>query len=107
MPAVKIDEPKHEAIIRDSAGLRDALFDEIDAIRSGKGNPTRANAVAKIAAVIVDSVRADIEVKRFLMENAVDMGTKEIARELEKSEIPPSQPNGALGVPVALGRVKR
>jgi len=51
-------------VIRDSAGLRDALFDEIDALRQGNSNPTRANAVAKLAATVVDSVRMEVEVRK-------------------------------------------
>lgn len=50
---------------RSSAGLRDAIFDEIDAIRDGTGNPTRANAVAKLAATVVETVRMELEVQRF------------------------------------------
>lgn len=57
-------------IARTSAGLRDAIFDEIDAIRKGDSNPTRANAVAKLAAGIVDTVRMDLEVKRFAISAA-------------------------------------
>lgn len=53
-------------IARTSAGLRDAIFDEIDAIRSGASNPTRANAVAKLATGIVETVRMEIEVQRHL-----------------------------------------
>lgn len=52
-------------IVRSSAGLRDAIFDEIDAIRRGESNPTRANAVAKLAAGIVETVRMEIEVQKF------------------------------------------
>ncbi len=52
-------------ITRSSAGLRDAIFDEIDAIRNGSGNPTRANAVAKLAATVVETVRMELEVQRF------------------------------------------
>ena len=58
-------EPMMANVSRSSAGLRDAIFDEIDAIRNGTGNPTRANAVAKLAAGIVDTVRVEIEAARF------------------------------------------
>lgn len=53
-------------VSRDSAGLRDAMFDEIDALRNGSGNPTRCNAVARSASVIIDSVHMDMEVAKFL-----------------------------------------
>lgn len=59
-------------IIRTSAGLRDAIFDEIDAIRSGSSNPTRANAVAKLATGIVETVRMELEVQRHLRGHAGD-----------------------------------
>jgi hypothetical protein len=57
-------------VSRSSAGLRDAIFDEIDAIRNGTGNPTRANAVAKLAAGIVETVRMELEVQRFAASSA-------------------------------------
>lgn len=57
--------PMAGKVARSSAGLRDAIFDEIDAIRDGTGNPTRANAVAKLAGTIVETVRMELEVQRF------------------------------------------
>lgn len=75
-----------EPIVRTSAGLRDAIFDEIDAIRGGTSNPTRANAVAKLATGIVETVRMEIEVQRHLRSHA-------------GKELPPA----ALGKPLALG----
>lgn len=57
-------------IVRTSAGLRDAIFDEIDSIRSGTSNPTRANAVAKLATGIVETVRMELEVQRHLRSHA-------------------------------------
>lgn len=53
------------AVSRTSAGLRDAIFDELDSIRNGTSNPTRANAVAKLAGSIVETVRMEIEVQKF------------------------------------------
>jgi hypothetical protein len=64
-------------IVRNSAGLRDALFDEIDAIRMGKSNPTRANAVAKLATGVVETVRMEIEVQKHLKQHPA--GAKQIA----------------------------
>lgn len=57
---------QHTPVLRTSAGLRDAIFDEIDAIRNGDSNPTRANAVAKLAAGVVETVRMELEVQRHL-----------------------------------------
>lgn len=78
-------------IVRNSAGLRDAIFDEIDAIRMGKSNPTRANAVAKLATGIVETVRMEIEVQRHLRSTA------------DANPINSPQVGGALGVPLTLG----
>lgn len=77
-------------IQRTSAGLRDAIFDEIDAVRNGTSNPTRANAIAKLATGIVETVRMEIEVQRH-MRSAASKPEKE-ASDLT-----------ALGAPLALG----
>lgn len=53
-------------VSRTSAGLRDAIFDEIDAIRAGTSTPTRANAVAKLATGVVETVRMELEVHKHL-----------------------------------------
>jgi hypothetical protein len=74
---------------RTSAGLRDAIFDEIDAIRNGTSNPTRANAVAKLATGIVETVRMELEVQRHLRQS---VGAKVV----ERTE-------SVLGSPISLG----
>lgn len=55
-----------EPVTRTSAGLRDAIFDEMDAIRNGSSNATRANAVSKLAGSIVETVRMELEVQRYV-----------------------------------------
>jgi len=60
-------------VSRTSAGLRDAIFDELDAIRNGTSNPTRANAVAKLAGSIVETVRMEVEVNKYA--RGVQIGT--------------------------------
>ena len=57
---------KHQLppIARTSAGLRDALFDELDGLRDGSTNPGKANAVAKLADQIVNTVRMEMDVER-------------------------------------------
>lgn len=57
---------KTAPVVRTSAGLRDAIFDEIDAVRAGASNPTRANAVAKLAMGIVETVRMELDVQKHL-----------------------------------------
>lgn len=51
-------------VIRNSAGLRNVIFDELDALRAGTSNPTRANAVAKLASGVVETVRMEVEVHK-------------------------------------------
>lgn len=48
-------------VSRTSAGLREALFQEIEALRAGKSDARQAMAVAKLAQQIVNSVRVEIE----------------------------------------------
>lgn len=38
---------------RTTHGLRDILFDELEELRSGEGDPTKATAVAKLASQII------------------------------------------------------
>lgn len=76
-------------VTRTSAGLRDIIFDEIDAVRNGTSNPTRANAIAKLATGIVETVRMEIEVQRHLRNAPTP-----------KKDAPDIS---ALGVPLSLG----
>lgn len=84
-------EPASTPIVRTSAGLRDAIFDEIDSIRNGSSNPTRANAVAKLAAGVVETVRMELEVQKHLRSH--------------KAVTDAPQPPNPLGMPIALGTV--
>ena len=79
--------------VRTSAGLRDALFDELDELRAGSSNPTRANAVAKLATGVVETVRMEMEVSRHL--NSATSQVKAI----------PDGQASPLGQPLALGNV--
>lgn len=45
---------------RTAEGLRDALFDELNLIRSGKTGTARARAVAMVARNIIDAARLDL-----------------------------------------------
>lgn len=53
--------------VRTSAGLRDALFDELDALRTGTSNPAKANAVAKLADQVVATVKMELDVQKHLL----------------------------------------
>lgn len=49
------------SVIRTGQGLRDALFDEIDLLRTGNGDRRRAMAVASLAGRVMDTVKVEIE----------------------------------------------
>jgi hypothetical protein len=54
------------AVTRTGAGLREALFDELDNLRSGKTNAANANATSKLAGAIVDTVTMEMEVHKVM-----------------------------------------
>lgn len=49
---------------RTTEGLRTALFDELDALRSGKSAPARANAVAKTSLAIIATAKLELEYEK-------------------------------------------
>jgi hypothetical protein len=51
-------------VARTSAGLRDALFDAIDGVRSGKLDPHRAKALAGLAREVVNTVKLEIDIHK-------------------------------------------
>lgn len=59
-------QPMPTATVRTSAGLRDALFDELDGLRHGTSNPAKANAVAKLAGQVIDTVKMELDVQKHL-----------------------------------------
>jgi hypothetical protein len=52
--------------VRTSLGIREVLFDELDKLRDGTSNPSRANAVAKTATSIINTVRLELEHAKFV-----------------------------------------
>lgn len=71
------------AIQRTSHGLRDLLFDEIEELRSGKGDPIKAMAVANLAKQILQVARVELDFHRQLRAAAeqgapIKMGTLEL-----------------------------
>lgn len=54
---------------RDTAGLRDALFDEIESLRIG-GDPLKSMAVANVAKQIINTAKVELEFHRVLREYA-------------------------------------
>jgi len=64
----EVEKPKEteKPMERTSAGLRNALFDEIDMIRSGSSNPARARALATLANTCLKSVLVEIEYHKYV-----------------------------------------
>ena len=58
---------------RSSAGLREALFDQIEKLRSGKGSVAEARAMAALAGAIVATVGMDIAVAKLWKDYPADM----------------------------------
>lgn len=71
--------------VRTSAGLRDALFDELDALRNGSSNPAKANAVAKLSDQVISTVKMELDVQKHI------------------AKYKPAGPAPQLGAPVDLG----
>lgn len=70
------------ATVRTSLGLRDALFDELDALRDGTSNPQKSQATAKLAVQIINSVKMEIDygssedvINRLAKTNNLQLGT--------------------------------
>jgi len=65
------------SIPRDAAGLRDALFDEINLLRAGKVNTSHAYALANLVRQLIDAARLEFQ-NRALMHDAktLKLGSK-------------------------------
>lgn len=55
---------------RTSQSLRDALFDELEELRNGAGDPTRAMAVANLAKQIINIAKVELDFHREAMKQA-------------------------------------
>ena len=51
---------------RTTQGLRDVLFDEIDELRSGKGDADKSMAVANLAKQIINTAKVELDFMRVL-----------------------------------------
>lgn len=57
------------AVQRPTQGLRDALFDELEALRRGDSTPTKANGIAKLCSTLLDTHRVELQLKRYSTPN--------------------------------------
>lgn len=53
-------------VSRSTSGLREALFEEMDALRSGASNAQRARSIAMMANSILQSVQVEIEYHKYV-----------------------------------------
>jgi precorrin-3B methylase len=58
------------SLVRNTAGLRDALFEEWESLREGSSNPARARSIAMMANTILQSVQVEIEYHKYV--SAID-----------------------------------
>jgi hypothetical protein len=59
-----------QSLVRNTAGLRDALFEEWESLRDGSSNPARARSIAMMANTILQSVQVEIEYHKYV--SAID-----------------------------------
>lgn len=76
---------------RNSKGLRDVLFDEIESLRSGDGDPSRALAVANLAKQIINTVKIELDYHRESMKlaesgNPMKLGSVELGSNASAAE---------------------
>lgn len=74
---------KKNGVTRNSQGLRDVLFDEIEELRNGNGDPTKSLAVANLAKQIINTAKVELEFHRQLAQheaegNPLKMGTLQL-----------------------------
>ena len=51
---------------RTTQGLRDALFDELDELRSDAANPEKSLAVANVAKQIINTAKVELDFHKFI-----------------------------------------
>jgi hypothetical protein len=55
---------------RTSQALRDVLFDEIEELRNGAGDPSKAMAVANLAKQIINVAKVELDYHRMALQHA-------------------------------------
>lgn len=82
---------KAKKLARTSQSLRDVLFDEIEDLRSGEGDPTRAMAVANLSKQIINIARVEMlyhSLARQSLElgKPITLGTMQLGSDAEHAE---------------------
>ena len=71
--------------IENTDQVRQVLIEEIDLIKKGESNPSRANAVANLVGKILSSVKLDIEVQRYIGEGKASRMTTKLLTGVKKA----------------------
>ena len=76
---------------RTSQALRDALFEELEELREGDGDPTRAMAVANLAKQIISVTKIELEFHRLVLAhneagNSLTMGSLALGSDAQSAE---------------------
>jgi hypothetical protein len=61
---------RNKNLTRSSQGLRDILFDEIEELRNGDGDPTKSMAVANLAKQIINVAKVELDFHRQIAAHA-------------------------------------
>lgn len=65
-------------VSRSTSGLREALFEEMDALRSGASNAQRARSIAMMANSILQSVQVEIEYHKYVSGDRARVGQPKV-----------------------------
>jgi len=57
---------------KNTSGLRDALFEQLDGLRNGTTTPQQAKAVSSLASQIVSVTKLEMEAARFVVGTSQD-----------------------------------
>jgi hypothetical protein len=68
--------------------LREELFSELYALRTGKTTPNQARAVARLASTLIDSIRVQIQYQRLLEQVSRPMRIGKQSDEKNALEVP-------------------
>lgn len=64
------------AVPKTAIGLRDAMFDEINALRAGSTNLNKAKLISQLAARIIEATRLEVTVsKKLTNKEPLQLGT--------------------------------
>jgi hypothetical protein len=75
---------------RTSQGLRDILFDELEELRSGDGDPSKAMAVANLAKQIINVAKVEMDFHRTVQQHMeqgsqLKMGSMELGSDAQSA----------------------